>query len=636
MLMLTLATYWAGLGGPYFLDDLPILAPVDQWHAGLQSWQIALAPNVDSFVDSRPVAMASFMLSSWLGGPGTFPLKLGNLLIHLLCGLLGWWLLRGLFRADARAAPRADVYAAIAAGIWLLHPLHVSTVLYAVQRMAQLATLFTLSAIVVYVIARQQLIQGRLWSSAINLFVLFPLLLALGILSKQNAAIAPILCLVLELAYFQRSASQPRSVLPLFFGVFGALPALAASALLLFSPERLLSRYAEWDFTLVQRLLTQPRALLDYLGMWFLPRGPQMGLYTDAYPVSTSLLSPPGTLFAITSLVIASGLAITLRKHAPSVFAGWFFFLVAHAVESSILPLEMYYEHRNYLPAFGLLIAAFGLLALLRAEYGAHRLNTRKIGTTAAAVLIPVLAFATFSRVLVWQHEELIIAQGFERHPRSLRARLDLMSLAFRSHDYAMAGVLNAPLLRSDDPRERMAGSLLAVAIDCLSGSTSDEDHLQEAVANAQPKLTLPELRLVRTMFNLTEERSCSNVSNEMLGDAVSRLADKATDQGEDVPAKYSARSYASKLYVRANRWDKAEDQARIGWEGGQRLSHAALLARIYLINGEPDAAQPLVDILAKRISPHDYFAQAEVNSLKRMLATSPPNQDSHGPIPAR
>ena len=44
--------------------------------------------------------------------------------------------------------------ALIASGIWLLHPYFVSTTLYVVQRMAQLATLFTLIGIIGYLKAR--------------------------------------------------------------------------------------------------------------------------------------------------------------------------------------------------------------------------------------------------------------------------------------------------------------------------------------------------------------------------------------------------------------------------------------------------------------------------------------------------
>src|SRR5690606_17852578 len=145
-----------------------------------------------------------------------FPLKLGNLVVHLLCGLVGGWFIRRSLQLDTHLAPHANVLALVATAIWLLHPLHASTVLYAVQRMAQLATLFTLAAVAAYLVARQQLQANRPRRAAASLFVAFPLLLALGVLSKQNAAIAGVLCLVLELAYFSRPARS--RILQGFFG----------------------------------------------------------------------------------------------------------------------------------------------------------------------------------------------------------------------------------------------------------------------------------------------------------------------------------------------------------------------------------------------------------------------------------
>lgn len=619
-LLVTLAVYWAGLSGPYLLDDLPILGPVDRWNAGEQRWQITLIPNSESFVDSRPVAMASFMLSSWLGGHGTLPLKLGNLLVHLLCGLTGWWLLRRIFTLDAKLASRAGVYAAIAAALWLLHPLQVSTVLYAVQRMAQLAALFTLAAISIYLVARQQLADGRLLPAVSNLFLSFPLLLTLGVLSKQNAVIAPMLCLVLELLYFQRISVKDRGILAGFFGMFVAVPVAAVLALLIFAPKHLLAGYAEFDFTPWQRLLTQTRVLLDYIGMWFAPRGPEMGLYTDAYAVSTSLLSPPGTLVSITLLAAATGFAVAFRKRAKSVLSGWLFFFVAHGVESTVLPLDLYFEHRNYLPAFGLLTASVGMLALVPDRFRASQLLPRfKIIATAA--ILAALAFATLSRVLVWQHEELIIAQGFEQHPRSLAARLDLMSLSFRAENYVRARELNSPLLQSDDPRERVVGNLLAITIACLDGSELDRNYLQDAIAHAQPKLTHAETRAVRTLSNLAAQQTCDAVDNEKLGDTVSRLAAKASDQTDDIAAKYLTRASASKLYARAAQWDKAEIQARLAWDGSQHLPYAALLARIYLQSGKLEEAQSLIEVLEARVDPNDNLGQAEITNLKFMSA---------------
>jgi hypothetical protein len=89
--------------------------------------------------------MASFLLSTALGGYNPFAFKLGNLVVHLACGIAGWQVLRRALALDKHLAARADMVAALLVALWLLHPLNVSTVLYAVQRMAQLSTLFALA-----------------------------------------------------------------------------------------------------------------------------------------------------------------------------------------------------------------------------------------------------------------------------------------------------------------------------------------------------------------------------------------------------------------------------------------------------------------------------------------------------------
>ena len=136
-LLATVASYWTGLHGPFLFDDPGNLEPVRLWLAGKLSLAEVILPQ-PSLIYSRPVSMASFVLTALISGDSGFGFKLGNLLVHLACGVLGYAVLRQALRLDARLAQHASLLAALIAAIWLLHPLHASTVLYAVQRMAQL------------------------------------------------------------------------------------------------------------------------------------------------------------------------------------------------------------------------------------------------------------------------------------------------------------------------------------------------------------------------------------------------------------------------------------------------------------------------------------------------------------------
>lgn len=612
----TASLYWPGLSGPYLFDDYWNLAPIERWHAGDQGWLTTLLPNQDSLVDSRPVAMASFMLTTWLGGVGTFPLKTGNLAIHLACGLLGAALLHRILRLDVRLASHAGLLSTVAAVIWLLHPLHVSTVLYSVQRMTQLAALFTLAALMVYLIGRRQLEAGRTRLAVFNFFVAFPLLLGLGTLSKQNAATAGLLCLILEWTYLARP--RQKRVLVCFFAAFVALPALAVASVLSFWPQRLLGGYAGWDFTLSQRLLTQPRALWDYIGMWVVPRTPKMGLYTDGFPVSTGLLSPPSTLLAILALVATSVLAVAVRRRAPSVTAGWFFFLAAHIVESSFLPIEMYYEHRNYLPSFGLLIMLAGFWSLLQSTLRAQSISSR-VAAVGVAALCLVLAFSSLGRVLVWQSEVSMLTQGIQQHPESFRAKLDLAVLHLRNEDYAAAKESLTPLLQSDNPRERLVVEFDLAAVECASSGHVDPAAMKRAVKHARPMLTIYEVHAVRQLENLTAIGKCIG-SAKVVADAFSVLLDAAWSQPESDHSKMHIRKMTAQVYARAGRWETAEHHAKVGWKGNADPPTGGLLVRIYLRNGKRQQAQAVFDALKVTIRPFDTDGQRELAILRSLL----------------
>lgn len=620
LLLATTCLYWQALDGPFLLDDFSIVPLIEAWHGGERSWQETLLINRDSLLNSRPVAMATMMASTALGGVGVFPLKLGNLLIHLFCGLAGWWLLRRCLRLDGRLSRYADALALVAAAVWLFHPLHVSTVLYVVQRMAQLSALFTLASVAAYLVGRAHLRDGRTRAALLTLFVAFPLLLMVGILSKQNAAAAPLLCLVLELAYFQRNPGE-RAPLAGFFGAFLLLPACALLVMLAASPGHLLGGYAEYDFTAWERLITQPRAILDYIGLWFLPNGPRMGLYTDDFAASAGLLSPATTLPAVGGLLGISIGAIIVRKRAPSVFAGWFLFLAAHSIESSFLPLELYYEHRNYLPSIGLLLASLGLLALLpEGALERWRSTNRRAAVLLAPAGLAVLAVVALGRVLVWSDLHTIVLQGLRTHPHSLRANTDAMVMHLRAARYPEALLIADRLSRDTSPGHRLVGHLNKVAIDCLSSGTMDREDLDAAARDAPRRLSVVQITPIRLIVNVTGIRDCGDQNVRAVADALSALLEAAVDQPDTAPSKVTIRSLTAQMYARSGDWSAAESHARIAWTVGGHLPSSSLLIRALIRNDKLDEAARTLAMLDSELRPFDTAGQREAQVLRTML----------------
>lgn len=604
LLLVTACLYWPGLNGPFLFDDHFNFTVVQEWLRGEASLQKAIFGH-QSLAFGRPVAMASFVANAAIGGDSSFHFKLGNLLIHLACGILIWRICLRLTALDPRLSALGRWPALAIAAIWLLHPLHVSTVLYAVQRMAQLSSLFCLAAVLVYLRARTNLKEGHaLTAPLLGLWLGFPLLTLLGILSKQNAAVAPALCLVVEWAYFQRGRLQWRVLAP-FYTVFLLLPGLALCTLVLLKPHAILAGYEDYDFTLGQRLLTQARVLMDYLGQIIVPRAPVMGLYTDDFPVSTGLLSPPTTLISIAALTGLSAGAWFMRQRSPSVLAGWCFFLLAHVIESSFLPLDIYFEHRNYLPMVGILLALTGLVAPWLSGLRTNVLRPSQLASLGAGALLLALGFATFGRVLVWQAKDTIIAQGLRFHPNSLRAQLDHAANAEGRSDWSSYRRTMSQLSASDAPTSRVVGSLYLLALSCRQGTPPDPRLLERAATTRLPRLTFTETHAFNVLA-LSSEKGCGVVSQRMLADAVRQIADSTTEQSIERQPQWLTRYVAANLYVRAGAWDEALQQAQLSWQPAADPGMGSLLIQLYARKGDLEAARRTTAETGARLKCHD------------------------------
>ena len=620
--LVTLAVYWRGLSGPFLLDDGVTFPIIERWLAG----QATFAETVlgrGAALTGRPVAMGSFVLSAALGGFEPFSFKLGNLIVHLLCGLLVWQVLRRLLALDPRLSGQARLLATIASGLWLLHPIQVSTVLYSVQRMAQLSTLLVLAAVLVYVLARQELAAGQSRPTQSKLFLTFPLLVLLGLLSKQNAAVAPLICAVIEWTCFKRDGVAARPVRA-FFGVFLFAPAAVVLASLVLTPQWLLGGYSEWDFTLTQRLLSEPRALMAYLGNIVLPHGSGLGLYTDDFAISTGLLSPISTATSIVALVAISVAAWAWRASAPSACLGWFFFLAAHAVESTFLPVELYYEHRNYLPLVGLTLTLVGLTALLPA-----RLLSRPgypiqlLGVAALAVV--TLAAITSSRVSVWQRIDTIAAEGMREHPHSLRALYDQSGVLLGRGDLRGNIALMKSLAASQDPRRRWLGRINLITARCRAGLASDRAALDAIATQAPPSATVFEVQALRLLARFNAAQGCGFESHE-LADTIVRTLDATRAQPESSRPKWLTRLLAAEIYASIGDLAAAQTQAQLAWAASGDLPTGILLAKVLAARGSSDDAIRVLAELERRMKPYDSLGQSELGAIRRMLATPAPN----------
>jgi hypothetical protein len=604
LLAITAAAYWAGLQGPFLLDDNANLQSIPQWLDG----QLGLASLVferGAGTLGRPLSMASFALSAWFAGYTPYSMKMGNMLVHLACGLALYGYLNRLLALDSTLARSSRRYALAIAALWLLHPLQASTVLYAVQRMAQLSTLFVLLGLWLYVAARIRLQDNPSCKACVAALLLgVPVLTLLAFLSKENGALLPLLCAVLELVWFQR-ATQPAAA-RFFVAAYAALPVLAGLAYLATHPGRV--NYARRDFTLVERLLSQPRALCDYLGKLLAPNPPRMGIYTDDFAVSTSLTSPPTTWLALLAIILLTVMAWRLRKRLPAVSFGWFFFLVAHSMEAGPIPLELYFEHRNYLPSVGILLAATALAVGLGRRLAASGISLERIGPLLLGCALLMLAIQTHGRALVWQDATLIAESSLLAHPHSLRANTAVMDAALARGDGTRAYQAIDNILGSANARDRALGHAFKLVVDCLAGRPADIADLEAFVDETPMPLTKYEHVPPSQLYRVMGQQRCPPLTDERIGRSLVRLADRAQAHGSFAGAM---RFSAAQFLVRGGALQEAVVQGRLAWTPKSSPAAARPLLEALVRTGNFEEAQHVLDEAKARSDASNSVEQA-------------------------
>ncbi len=422
-MVLTVAVYWSGLYGGYTFDDYPNI--VD--NGALRPSRVDIRSLIAAALSSpsselhRPLSSLTFTANWLLTGTDPFWFKLTNLLIHLANGLLVYLLARRLLRVG-KPGLEADTerwYAALITGGWLLLPINLTAVVYVVQRMESLGNLFVLAALLVYVRGRMRMQRdGRgFWGAAIGL----GLWTFIGIMAKEDAAMAPFYALLIEWTLFKgRSGPQPHRDHRIFalFGVELVLPGILGLGWLLPGIMNPLT-WATRDFSLGQRLLSESRIVMDYVGWILLPTPHSLSFYHDDIRISTGLLHPWTTLLAMLGIAALIAGAIWLRNRAPLVSLGAALFLGAQLMTGTVIPLELAYEQRNYFASFGVLLALIPLLARPRAALPLAR-----------GVLLGVLMLwwtvLTAQTAWAWGNPLRLAQQLALRAPNSPRAQYEL------------------------------------------------------------------------------------------------------------------------------------------------------------------------------------------------------------------
>ncbi|WP_146003553.1 ArnT family glycosyltransferase [Kineobactrum sediminis] len=510
--------YWPGQSGAYILDDQSSLLPLER-----------LAESPELFEDfvygdrsgrlGRSVSMLTFSLEKIFTDGSVATLKRHSILLHVLIATLVFWL--AYLLCQALEYPRPAWLALLAMAVWLFAPQQTSTVLYSVQRMAMLATLFVLLALVFYLKARAALGVSR---SAWLWLALSGLSAGLAPFAKENGILAVPLIIVIEATLLRGRLVDGRSWTALRQGAWllMGVGVVFVFAYFFLNFEQIKNGYDRRSFTLGERLLTQPVILWDYVTQFYWPDLSRLGVFHDDFPVSSSLTASSDAALALAGWLLLLAIALLCAWYGVAwIVPGLlFFFLGAHSLESGFFALELYFEHRNYLPSVALAL----LPAFTAGEIGRRwpALTTPLIAWGGIAVL--ALALKTVSQVQIWSSPTLLALHHLNGHPDSVRANTDMATRLAGLGDYDAAlefstAGFNASQTQKAARLER-AGDfhLRNIALACMAGITAPREQLN-ALGLEHPNRPIGDTNTLEVIVKLQRENRCPRFGWHLLAD---------------------------------------------------------------------------------------------------------------------
>jgi protein O-mannosyl-transferase len=396
-----LVVYLGALWNRFAMDDLYVVAfnPLVRSASGL--WRAFGGPYWPPNFGGkmyRPLVIASFGLDHLVGGVAWFHAV--NILWHAATSV-----------AVAVLARRWLTWqSALVAGlVFAVHPVHVEAVANVVGRGELMAAMFAILA--VYAALAH---DGLGWSAAA---------LSLGLLSKENAAIAPALIAVGWTLGLGRTQSRRR--MGLYVASWAAI-GLAYGAVRF----AVLQPYARWDAlapvflgaTPLQRRFTAVAALADVARVLVFPRTLRVDYSPNEFTVVASVVDQR-FLLGLAALLVWVGLVWWAwrwrREHPLAVFGLAWVGIAFLPVANILFPTGILVAERTlYLPSVGLALA---LGAWLRAPSRPQWI--------ALSVILAAAGIRSALRVPIWRDDRAVTLSILDDSPASYRGPARTASL---------------------------------------------------------------------------------------------------------------------------------------------------------------------------------------------------------------
>jgi tetratricopeptide (TPR) repeat protein len=398
----------------------------------------------------RYVGYLSFALNYSVSGLDPRSYHIVNIAIHAINAMLMYLFVLLLLRTprlrEHTALMHASYVAFLAAGLFAMHPIQTQAITYIWQRVTSLTALLYVLSAVAYLSWRLFDTEGRKHASAKRwgLYALAVVAAILAMRTKEIAFTLPVNLAIMEFFFFDGPIKKRAAALLPFFACMLLVPYyvivstmgddgnLGASVLGATKETASMSR---WEY-----LITQFTVITHYLRLVFFPKG--FTLMYD-YQLFSTILSAR-VLLSLSVLLTLAGSALWAIRYSMSSSArgtlliysfGVLWFFIAISVESSIIPIRhTIFEHRVYLPSFGL----FAALAILVA-YGVARvpsLRGRQVIIAALLCIMIALGVATYSRNSVWRTEISLWEDNIKKTPKLMEVYNNLTNAYLKEKRY--------------------------------------------------------------------------------------------------------------------------------------------------------------------------------------------------------
>jgi tetratricopeptide (TPR) repeat protein len=405
------------LNSPFVLDDLIRI----EENPAIRVTEFSIPKIIKAGLTSskmRPIPFITFALNYSLHQYNVFGYHLVNIIIHILTGFFLYLFLKTTLEIPTvqQRYQHTHLICFWAALIWLIHPIQTQSVTYIVQRMTSLSSMFFILSFLFYVYGRLAEENKKQWIWFIASAVAWLLSLA----CKQISATLPFLIFLYEWYFFQDLSKEWLKQHLKYIFAISAFFILLFLIYTGFNPWEKIQNfhdYARHEFTMTQRLLTQFRVMIHYISLIFLPLPARLNLDYD-FVLSQSLIDPISTLLCLFAIGGVVAMAIYLSKRERLISFCLLWFLINHLIESSILPLAIIFEHRNYLPTM-----LVGLIPVVLA-YRYITLNWLKMGLL--GLLVVGLSVGTYQRNRVWVNDISLWSDVVKKSPNKARPHFNL------------------------------------------------------------------------------------------------------------------------------------------------------------------------------------------------------------------